>query len=620
MLEAFGISLQALSGQLLLGLINGAFYALLSLGLAVIFGMLGIVNFAHGALYMMGAFVSWLLLTYLGIGYWWSLLLAPLIVGVFGVIIERTLLKRIYHLDHFYGLLLTFGLALIIQSVFRVQFGTTGQSYATPELLSGGIRLPFMFLPYYRAWVIAFSLVVCVLILLLIEHTKIGSYLRASTENAPLMRSFGVNVPRVITLTFAGGAALAALAGVLAAPLYKPSSMMGDNLLIVVFAVVVIGGMGSLKGSIITGFALGVIEGLTKYFYPQLSTTVVFLVMILVILVRPQGLFGKPQDPGGSSLGGVAEGAVAVGGRALNYATLGMAILLVLAPLALYPQFLMSVLCMAIFASALNLLVGYTGLLSFGHAMFLGGAAYVTAYAAKIGGASPELAILGGTAAATLLGLLAGAVAIRLKGIYFAMMTLALSQLVYFVCSQFPEITGGEDGIQGVPRGKLFGFIDLQNQMTMYYVVLVIFLAAILFVRRIVHSPFGDVLKAIRENEARAISLGYKTDRYKLLAFVLSAGIAGLAGATQAIAFQFASLSDTHWSMSGEVVLMVLVGGLGTMLGPVAGAFALVSMHFFFASLGQWVTALQGVIFILCVLTFRAGLVGEVARRLGKPL
>ncbi|SAL28075.1 inner-membrane translocator [Caballeronia cordobensis] len=619
MFELLGIPVHALSGQLLLGLINGSFYALLSLGLAVIFGMLNIVNFAHGAQYMMGAFVSWLLLTYMGIGYWWSLLLAPLLVGVFSVIIERTLLRRIYHLDHFYGLLLTFGLAVIIQSLFRVEYGTTGQGYEMPALLSGGLRLPFMYLPYYRAWVIAFSLAACLATWYVIERTKLGSYLRAATENAALVRAFGINVPRMITFTYASGAALAALAGVLAAPLYQPAPMMGDEILIVVFAVVVIGGMGSIMGSVVTGFGLGVVEGLTKFFYPQASTTVVFVVMILVLLVRPQGLFGKPAAPG-SAMEASSGGPVIAGGFALRLATLGLAVLLVLAPLLLYPQFLMKGLCLALYAIALNLLVGYTGLLSFGHAMFLGGSGYIAAHAAKVWGFPPEAAIVAGVAASALLGLAAGLIAIRRKGIYFAMTTLALSQLVYFVCVQFPAFTGGDDGIQAVPRGKLFGLIDLNDQMTMYYVVLVIFMATLLFVQRVIHSPFGDMLKAIRENELRAISLGYKTDRYKLLAFILSAAVAGLGGATKAIAFQFATLTDVHWSMSGEVVLMVLVGGLGTVLGPVVGAFALVAMQYFFAPLGQWVSVAQGLVLIVCVLTFRRGMVGEIAARTGKPL
>ena len=295
MFDLLGISPHALFGQLLLGLINGSFYALLSMGLAVIFGMLNIVNFAHGAQYMLGAFTAWLLLNYLGIGYWWSLLLAPLIIGAIGLVLERTLLKRIYHLDHIYGLLLTFGLALVIQAVFRQLYGTAGQPYPIPDLLKGGISLPFMFLPYYRAWVIVASLAVCLATWFVIERTRLGSTLRAATENAPVVRSFGINVPRMIMLTYGAGVGLAALAGVLAAPIYQVGPMMGAELLIVVFAVVVIGGMGSIMGSIVTGFGLGLVEGLTKVFYPEASTTVIFVIMTIVLLIRPAGLFGAQK-------------------------------------------------------------------------------------------------------------------------------------------------------------------------------------------------------------------------------------------------------------------------------------------------------------------------------------
>lgn len=285
--------MQALYGQLLIGLINGAFYALLSLGLAVIFGMLNIINFAHGALYMMGAFCAWFLLTQFGLNYWWALVLCPLIIGVFGILVERTLLRWIAGLDHLYGLLLTFGLALIIQGLFLNEFGSSGLPYAIPDALSGGRNLGFMFLPNYRAWVIAFSLVVCVATWFLIERTRLGANLRAATENPQLVRAFGINVPRMITLTYGFGAALAALAGVLAAPIDQVRPLMGADFIIVVFAVVVIGGMGSILGSIITGFGLGVIEGLTKYFYPEASNTVVFVVMALVLMVKPAGLFGR---------------------------------------------------------------------------------------------------------------------------------------------------------------------------------------------------------------------------------------------------------------------------------------------------------------------------------------
>lgn len=289
----FGISTQALFGQLLLGLINGSFYALLSLGLAVIFGLLNIINFAHGALYMMGAFVAYLIGAHMGLDYWAALIVAPLVVGAFGVILERTMLQRIAQLDHLYGLLLTFGLALIIQGVFLNQYGSSGMPYQIPKQLTGGQNLGFMFLPNYRAWVVCFSLFVCLATWFVIERTKLGSYLRAATENPALVRAFGINVPRMITLTYGFGVALAALAGVLSAPINQVRPMMGADLIIVVFAVVVIGGMGSIMGSIVTGFMLGLVEGLTKVFYPEASNTVVFVIMAIVLLVKPAGLFGR---------------------------------------------------------------------------------------------------------------------------------------------------------------------------------------------------------------------------------------------------------------------------------------------------------------------------------------
>ncbi|HEX9465672.1 MAG TPA: branched-chain amino acid ABC transporter permease [Alphaproteobacteria bacterium] len=293
MIELLGISPQALFGQLLIGLINGSFYAILSLGLAVIFGLLNIINFTHGAQYMMGAFCAWFLLQYAGLSYWWALILAPLAVGITGIVIERLFLKQLYKLDHLYGLLLTFGIALIVEGLFRNEFGSSGQPYRIPGELTGGNNLGFMFLPNYRAWVVLASLGVCLATWYVIERTKLGSYLRAATENPALVQAFGVNVPRMITLTYGFGVALAAFAGVLAAPIYQVSPQMGSNLIIVVFAVVVIGGMGSIMGSIVTGFALGVIEGLTKVFYPEASNTVIFVIMAIVLLIKPAGLFGR---------------------------------------------------------------------------------------------------------------------------------------------------------------------------------------------------------------------------------------------------------------------------------------------------------------------------------------
>ena len=295
MTEIFGIPIQAFMGQLMLGLVNGSFYAMLSLGLAVIFGLLGIVNFAHGALYMIGAYVAWFILEQFGLNYWFALVIAPIVVGALGVVIERTLLRHLYKLDPIYGLLLTFGLALIAEGIFREQFGVSGQSYPVPEALQGATNLGFMVLPNYRAWVVFASLLICLGTWVLIEKTRLGATLRAGTENPRLVQAFGINVPMMVMFTYAGGAALAAIAGVLAAPVIQVTPLMGSNLIIVVFAVVVIGGMGSILGSILTGLALGLVEGLTKVFYPEASSIVVFVVMAIVLMIRPAGLFGKEK-------------------------------------------------------------------------------------------------------------------------------------------------------------------------------------------------------------------------------------------------------------------------------------------------------------------------------------
>ena len=292
-MEIFGVPSALLGSQLLIGLINGSFYAILSLGLAIIFGLLNIINFAHGAQYMMGAFVAWIALTKFGINYWAALLFAPILVGAFGILLERTMLNKLYKLDHLYGLLLTFGLALIIEGVFRDQYGVSGESYSVPELLSGGVNLGFMYLPIYRGWVIIAALVVCIGTWFMIEKTRLGAYLRAGTENSQMVQALGINVPLLITFTYGYGVALAAFAGVLAAPMYQVNPQMGSNLIIVVFAVVVIGGMGSIMGAILTGYGLGLIEGLTRVFYPEGSAVVVFVIMVIVLLVRPAGLFGK---------------------------------------------------------------------------------------------------------------------------------------------------------------------------------------------------------------------------------------------------------------------------------------------------------------------------------------
>ena len=294
-MEIFGIPLQAFLGQLLLGLVNGSFYAMLSLGLAVIFGLLNVINFAHGALYMMGAFFAWMGMAYFNLNYWVMLLLAPLLVGAFGILIEKTMLRWLYKLDHLYGLLLTFGITLMLEGIFRSIYGVSGQPYSVPEALQGATNLGFMILPNYRAWVVVASLMVCFATWIMIEKTKLGALLRAGTENPRLVEAFGINVPLMVTLTYGFGVALAAFAGVLAAPVIQISPLMGSNLIITVFAVVVIGGMGSILGSIITGLTLGIVEGLTRVFYPELSATVVFIIMAIVLMIRPAGLFGREK-------------------------------------------------------------------------------------------------------------------------------------------------------------------------------------------------------------------------------------------------------------------------------------------------------------------------------------
>ncbi|MFI4978908.1 MAG: ABC transporter permease [Nevskiales bacterium] len=627
MMALFGIPAPLLFGQLLLGLINGAFYALLSLGLAVIFGMLNIINFAHGALFMMGAFVAWGLLQYLGLNYWWALLITPVLIGALGLVLERLFIQRLRGLDHLYGLLLTLGMALIIEGLFRNTMGSAALSYEIPAVLQGSRNLGFMFMPNYRGWVVLVALATCLGTWVAIEKTSLGATLRAATENAPLVQAFGVNVPRLITLTYGAGVALAAFAGVLAAPIYSVSPNMGSNFIITVFAVVIIGGMGSILGSIVTGFGLGLVEGLTKVFYPAASATVVFLVMVVVLLARPAGLFGREMQTRHGA-GTLTETMLATTrtrqaeifgfSRAQAIGLAAMIAAVVAGPFLIYPIFLMKVLCFALFTCAFNLLIGYVGLLSFGHAAYYGMGSYVAAWTARAWGLPPELALLAGGGAGLALGALFGWLAIRRQGqgLYFATITLALSQMVYFYCVQATGFTGGEDGIQGVPRGRLFGFIPLASDMSMYWFVAGVFIALFLLIHRIVNSPFGQVLKGIRENEQRAVSLGYRTNDFKLIAYILSCTISGLAGGLQALVFGIATLEDVHYSASGEVVLMTLLGGVGTIFGPVAGALLMTTIENYLANLGAWVTVIQGTIFVACVLAFRKGIIGTLGARL----
>jgi branched-chain amino acid transport system permease protein len=603
------ISLEGLAGQLLVGLINGAFYAMLSLGLTVIFGLLNVINFAHGTFYMLGAFGALVGLQWLGIGYWPALVIVPIAVAAFGMLLERTLISRTYKMDHLYGFLLTYGIALIVDGLMRIRFGVSGHAYRTPAGLNGGLDLEFMFLPKYRLFVVVFALVVCLGCWFVIERTRLGAYLRAATENPMLVRTFGINVRRLVTLTFGAGVALAALAGVLAAPVYQASTAMGTNLIIIVFAVVVIGGMGSVLGTIIAGFSLGVVEGLTKIVYPEASGIVIFIVMTVVLLLRASA----PVSVADQSARETTRSDVAFFPIALAV----LAAMLLIAPKVFYSVAIMKALCLALFACSFNFLLGYAGVLSFGHAAFFGVAAYITGQAIKVWGVPTEVGILLGCGAAGLCGLIVGWLAIKRQGIYFAMITLACAQVVAFLALRF-DFTGGEDGLQGVPRGHLFGFVDLSNNMNLYYFVLAVFVLGAAAIYWIVRSPFGHVLKAVRDNEPRAISLGYSVGSIKLTAFVISSVVAGLAGSMKVLVFQFAALTDLHYTLSGEVVLITLIGGLGTLLGPIVGAMLFSALEIYLSSFEAWVFVIQGFIFVAVVLGFRRGIVGEVLAGISK--
>lgn len=603
-------------GYLTIGLVNGSFYALLSLGLALIFGLLNVLNMTHGALYMMGAFAAWAGSRYLGLGYLGGLAFAPLCVAAFGIMLERGLLRRTYGLDPLYGFMLTFGAAMVVQGAFQAQFGSTGLPYVAPDWLAGGLDFGFLYFPVYRLWVVAVALVTCVIVWIAIARTRLGSILRASSENADAAEALGVGVPRVFAATIALGSGLAGLAGALAAPIYQVSPLMGSDILLVVFAIIVIGGMGSIAGTIVSSYALALIESLTQALVPQAASFVVFAFMCIVLLLRPQGLFGIPVVRSHEFVAARLSWIEPAGKDAAAKRTNGMvpalaaAAALVALPVLLYPVYLMKVFCFTIFAASFNFLLGFAGIMSFGQAALFGTAAYLTAHAAKEWALPPETAIGIGIAAALGLGLVMGIFAIRRRGIYQAMVTLAIAQMIYFVYVQ-ASFTHGEDGIQSVPRGMLLGLIDLREDANVYWLSAAAMLGVLFGLRRLMSSPFGMMLIAIRDNERRALSLGHHVDAYKVAAFGIAAFCAGVAGSLSAIVFQLATLSDAHWHLSGEAVLMALIGGIGTFGGPLIGAAVLVTMQHFLSPFGSWILAVQGAVFILCVLLFRDGLLPQ---------
>jgi branched-chain amino acid transport system permease protein len=605
--------LDLIFGYLTIGLVNGSFYVLLSLGLALVFGLLNVLNMTHGALYMVGAFLAWASANYLGLDYLTGLVAAAGGAGALGLLIERGLLRRTYALDPLFGFMLTFGLAMVIQGLLQVRFGSTGLPFSPPRWLSGGIDLGFIFFPAYRLWVVAVSLVVCLILWGAIERTRTGSLLRAASENRAIAEALGLSVPKVFTVTFGLGAALAGLAGGLAAPIYQVSPLMGSDILLVVFAIIVVGGMGSIRGTILSGYGLALIESVTQALYPQAANMAVFAFMCLVLAVRPKGLFGisvvRRHQFSGIRLPlqrcGTARSRSNVVRNCLS--VVGVAFAVVALPCIFYPIYLVKILCFAIFATSFNFLLGFAGIVSFGQAALFGTAAYVTAQGLKVWALPPELALSLGVGAAVVLGLVMGALAIRRRGIYQAMITLAVAQMVYFAFLQ-ADFVHGEDGIQAVPRGRLFGLVDLRDDRAVYALTAVALIAVFFVLRRLLASRFGMILVAIRDDERRALSLGYDVSAIKLAAFGIASACAGLAGSLSAIAFQLATLSGVHWQLSGEAVLMALVGGIGTLSGPLLGAVVLVTMQHFLAPFGAWILVIQGAVFVVCVLIFREGL------------
>ncbi len=596
--------------QIFNGLVNGGFIALMSLGLSIVFGLMRVVNFAHGAIYMLGAFVAFIAGQYFGISLWFALLLATLIVGGLGIVMERLLLSRLYGLDPAYNLLLTFGLTLIIEDVVRQFFGTMGAPFLVPDLLKGAVNLGFMYYPKYRLFVVIVSLLTCIAVWLLIEKTRFGALIRAGTERPNLLRCFGGNVQLLVSITFFCASGLAGLAGALAAPIRNISPFMGQEMIALTFAVVVAGGMGSIAGSVVMGFVVGVLSSLAAIWYPAASVAIVYIVMLAVLVVRPGGIF-RGVDVAHFPLHytPITERARAIfDSTALKCIALAIGIIL---PWLVYPVLAVDIMLWGLCAVGFDLLFGFAGLLSFGQAVFWGGSAYATGVLIAKFGAPNWLGFLGGIGVSTAMGVLFGLIIAQKKGIYFSMITFAFAQIVYFIVNQFPAYTGGEDGLHDILRGSLFG-IDLKNNIVFYYLCLAIVAATIAFVFRIMQSPFGLSLAGSRENERRLLSIGYSVYGLRVRIYVLSAFVISIAGALYALNHEFISLEAVYWRASGEPVMMTLLGGAGTVYGPMLGAAIVLLIRNVLSTLTDSASLVLGCLFVVIVMLFRRGVVGEI--------
>jgi branched-chain amino acid transport system permease protein len=597
--------------QVFNGLVNGAFIALMSLGLSIIFGMMRVVNFAHGAMYMLGAFAAFVAGAYFGLSLWFALILAMLAVGGLGWVFERLLLRRLYGLDPAYNLLLTFGLTLIIEDSVRSVFGTAGAPFLIPAALKGAVNLGFTVYPKYRLFVVILSLALCLGAWVLMERTRLGALVRAATERPGLLRCFGGNVPLLISGTFFAASGLAGVAGALAAPIRNISPFMGQEMIALTFAVVVTGGMGSIAGSVIMGFVVGVVSSLTAIWYPAGSTAIIYLLMLVVLAVRPGGIFrGIDISHFPLHYTPMTDRARALF-RSPLAALAALAIGLVL-PLVVYPVLASDILLWGLFALGFDLLFAFAGLLSFGQAAYWGGSAYLAGVMVSKFGLPGWAGFLIGVAGTSAIGGALGFVIARKKGIYFSMITFAFAELVYFVVNELAAYTGGEDGLHDVVRGSLFG-LSLASDTTFYYVSLVVVVLMVAFVLGVLKSPFGLSLTGARENQRRLQSVGYNVYLIHVQVYALSAFIVSVAGALYVFNHQFISLEAVHWRASGEPIMMTLLGGAGTIWGPWVGSALVLLIRNSLSTVTDNGSLILGCLFVAVVMLFRRGVLGESA-------
>ncbi|MBZ9992841.1 ABC transporter permease [Mesorhizobium sp. BH1-1-4] len=592
------------------GLVTGGVLALMSLGMSIIFGMMRVVNFMHGAMFMLGAIVAVILGSHLGVSLWLGFLISAVLVGLLGVIIERLLIRRLYGLDLAYILILTFGLSLIIEDVVRIFYGVTSAPYLVPDLLKGAVSLGFASYPKYRLFVVVVSVFLCLGTYLALERTRLGALIRAASERPDLLKCFGGNVPLLVSGTFFFASALAGLAGALSAPMRNVSPFMGEEMINFVFAVVVAGGMGSIAGSAIMGFASGLVSAIAAIFYAPAASAVIYILMLVVLLIRPGGIFQ------GIDISHFALHYTPMTERARRVflsrptALIALAATLLL-PWLVYPVLATDIILWGLFAVGFDLLFAIGGLLSFGQAAYWGMSAYVTGILMVKFGAPMFLSLLGGVALSTIVSLLFGFIVARKKGIYFSMITFAFASIVYFVVNQFPDYTGGEDGLHGLVRPTLLG-LDLKDDRIFYYVCLAAAALVIFTVIRLLKSPYGLALLGARENEQRMMSLGYSVYGLRVKAYVFSAVVCSIGGALYALNHQFVTLEMVSWRASGEPIMMTLLGGAGTIFGPFLGSGIVLLMRNTLSTITDNGSLFLGLLFVAVVLLFRRGILGEI--------